>query len=141
MGRNPQVLAAAFRVAKAKKAKIAQLGITADMTEDEIDSLVMSLAEAKAIEKEAPMKDFVAGQQWYVEQLVTFAGMTAKERLDAEFEDKFPEVASEEELLALLEDDEPVEEPEPTDPVVDTADTEEGAGEGTDTEAEVKKAA
>ncbi len=104
MGKNPQVTATAFKKAKAKMKKIAQLSITPDMSEDEIDAIVMDLAEAKAIENNAPVGDFVKGQQWYVQSLVDFSGMTPQERLDLEYEDVFGEVASEEELLALLAD-------------------------------------
>ncbi len=108
MGRNPEVTAMAFRQAKRKLRKIEQLGITSDMSEDDIDAKIMDLAEAKAIEASAPVSDFVAGQQWYVESLVAFAGMTPIERLNVEYEEAFPEVASEEELLAALADPVPV---------------------------------
>lgn len=104
MGRNPQITAVAFKKAKAKLAKIKQLGILPDMTVEAIDALVMNLAEAKAIENSAPVANYVKGQQWYVQSLVDFAGLTAAERLDFEYNDCFAEVASEEELVAMLED-------------------------------------
>ena len=103
MGKNPQVMATAFKKGRAKLKKIEQLGIVADISEDDIDTIVMNLAEAKAIENSAPVADYVKGQQWYVQSLVDFAGLTAAERLDFEYNDCFAEVASEEELVAMLE--------------------------------------
>ena len=103
MGRNPQITAVAFKKAKAKLAKIKQLGILPDMTVEAIDALVMNLAEAKAIVEQKDVKEFVAGQEYYVGMLVEFSGMTAIEQLNIEYDDAFPEVASEEELLAMLE--------------------------------------
>lgn len=102
MDRNPQVLATAFKKARAKLKKINQLGITPDMSEDDIDKLVIKLSEIKGIETNSHMNNFITGQQWYVQSLVDFSGMTAEERLDHEYEDCFPDVASEQELLDML---------------------------------------
>jgi hypothetical protein len=103
MDRNQQVLAIAFKKAKRKLQRIKELGITADMSEDAIDSLVTQLAEAKAVEAEAPVKDFLDGQQWYVESLVTASGMTSQELIDAEYEDSFADAASEDEMSEVLD--------------------------------------
>ena len=114
MGRNPQVMATAAKKAVSMLARIQQLGITSDMSEDDKDALVMNLAEAKAIESELPVGDFVKGQEWYVQNLVDFAGMTPLQRLDDQYNDCFYEVASEEEILAMLTDPVPAEEPKKT---------------------------
>ena len=50
-GKNEQALAMAFRRALAMSAKIKELEITPDMSEDDVDGMVKFLAEAKA-EKE-----------------------------------------------------------------------------------------
>ncbi len=106
--RNPQVQATAGKKARAKLVKIQELGITADMSEDDADALIVRLATAKAIEDSVPVADKMKGQQWYVNELIKFAGMTALERLNTEYDDCFFEVASEEEILAMLEDPAPV---------------------------------
>jgi hypothetical protein len=100
--RNPLVLAAAFKNAKGKLAKIKQLSIRPDMDVEEVDIIILQLAEAKAIEKNLPMTDFVSGQQWYVKTLVEFSGMSAEDRLETEYQSCFADIASEEELLAQL---------------------------------------
>jgi len=119
MGRNPQVMATAAKKAVSMLARIQQFGITADMSEDDTDALVMNLAEAKAIEAELPIGEFVKGQEWYVESLKLFQGMTPLQRLDNQYNDCFFEVASEEEILAML-----------TDPVPAPAPVEEKTGTG-----------
>ena len=103
MGRNPQITSAAGKQAVRKLAKIKQLGITPDMAVEDIDAIVMNLAEAKAIVDNKNIKECVSGQEYYVNMLVEFAGMTPLEQLNAEYETAFFEVASEEELLAKLE--------------------------------------
>ncbi len=104
MGRNPQVMATGGRQARSMLDKVEQLGITAEMSEDDMDALVLRLAEAKAIEQDKPMKGFVSGQNWYVGQLIAFAGMTPLERLNFKCEEVFYDIASEEEILATLAD-------------------------------------
>lgn len=102
MEQNQQVLATAYKKAKYKLSRIAELKITPDMDEDDIDDIVMNLATAKAIQEERPVKEFTRGQQWYVESLVKFSGMTPLERLDTEYEDCFADSSSKEDMLAKL---------------------------------------
>ena len=107
--RNPLVMATAAKKAVSMLGKIQQFGITKDMSEDATDALVMDLATAKAIEMNKPVAECVKGQEYYVGMLKDFQGMTPLQRLDNQYNDVFFEVASEEEILALL-----------TDPVVET---------------------
>lgn len=103
MDRNQHVLAIAFRKAKGKKGAIKRLGITPEMDNDARRDLVISLAEAKSEKDGVPVENLIDGQQWYVQSLIDFSGLTAVEQLDAEYADAFPEVASEDELLSALE--------------------------------------
>lgn len=101
---DPLIRASAFRSARGKSVKIAELGITPDMSEDAIDEIVSQLAEKKAEETGKKFEDIVKGQRWYVEDLVKFSGLDAQERLDYEYMQKFPDIASEDEMLQSLED-------------------------------------
>jgi hypothetical protein len=121
MDRNQSVLTSAFKKAKAKIKRIQELGIRADMTEDEIEEVVVALATAKALENEGKtVKDYLDGQQWYVESLVKAAGLTGQELLDSEYEEAFADNASEDEMLTALnalrtkpaESEESIKEPE-----------------------------
>ena len=103
MDRNQHVLAIAFRKAKGKKGAIKRLGVTPEMDNDARRDLVISLAEAKAEKDGASTESYIDGQQWYVQSLIDFSALTPAEQLDAEYIDAFPEVASEDELLAALE--------------------------------------
>lgn len=103
MDRNQHVLAIAFKKAKGKRGAIARLGITPEMAPDAKKKLVISLAEAKAKDTSTKVDEHLDGQQWYVESLIEFSGLTAKEQLDAEYDAAFPSVAGEDELLAALE--------------------------------------
>ena len=102
MEQNQQVLATAYRKAKHKLVRIAELGITRDMDEDAVDDIVMRLSMAKALQEDRPVSEFTRGQQWYVESLVKFSGMTPLDRLDTEYEDCFADSSSKEDMLAKL---------------------------------------
>ena len=103
-GKNEQALAMAFRRALAMSAKIKELEITPDMDEEAVDAMVKFLAEAKA-EKEGidDWKQFLKGQRWYVEDLVTFSGLDSQQKLDRCYKDCFPDVATEAEMLNMLD--------------------------------------
>ena len=102
--KNPHGLALGFRRARAKSNKIKELKITPDFTDDQIDTLVKTLSEAKAkADGNDDWKPYSKGQQWYIEDLVKFSAMTAREKLDYEYEMAFPETADEDEMLAALE--------------------------------------
>ena len=100
--KNPQALTLAFKKAKGKILKIQELGITPEMDEESIELLIEMLATAKAVEDNSTMAEHVKGQRWYVEGLVAFSGLTAKEQLDKEYKDSFADTASEDEMLEAL---------------------------------------
>lgn len=103
MDRNQQVMATAFKKAKSKILRIKQLGITPTMTEDAIEQIVIDLATVKALETQGKtIKDFLDGQQWYVESLVKASGLTGTEIFNAEYDDSFGDIASEEEMFGVL---------------------------------------
>lgn len=103
MNRNQHVLAIAFKKAKGKRGAIKRLGIVPDMDSDAKKALIYKLAEAKADAEGKTAEPFIEGQEWYVNSLVEFSGKTAQEQLDSEYEDAFPTIAGEDELLAALE--------------------------------------
>lgn len=102
--KNAHALAMAYKRALAKSLKIKELEITPDMDEEAIDAMVKFLAELKA-EKEGvdDWKQFLKGQRWYVEDLVAFSKLDAQQRLDLEYRNSFPEVATEAEMLNSLQ--------------------------------------
>lgn len=104
MDKNQHALALAFKKAKAKSNKIKELNIHSDMTEQEIEDMIVMQAKAKAETAGDEWTTHIKGMRWYVESLVKFSGLSAKERLEVEYEDAFAEVASEAEMLAKLED-------------------------------------
>ena len=103
--RNPLALALAFKRAKGKTLKIQLLGITPKLKPTEIDKMIQTLATKKAEELGDAEKwaEEVKGQRWYVEDLVAFSALSPKERLDKEYEQAFPDVAEEDEMLLALE--------------------------------------
>ena len=100
--KNQQVLATAYKKAKSKIAKIKELGITPDMSQDDQDAIIKRLAEAKAIEENEPMTKFLHGQEWYVKSLVDFSGIEPAQQLDQEYEDCFADFSTEDEMTAKL---------------------------------------
>ena len=102
--KNAHALAMAYKRAVAKSLKIKELEITPDMEEEDIDAMVKFCAELKA-EKEGvdDWKQFLKGQRWYVEDLVAFSKLDAQQRLDLEYRNSFPEVATEAEMLNSLQ--------------------------------------
>ena len=100
MSKNQEILALAFRKAKAKNEKIKEYDINADMSAEDTEQLVIKLAKLKnPNEWTAEVK----GQTWYVKDLQEFSKLTAAERLNHQYEIEFPSIASEAELLAKLE--------------------------------------
>lgn len=104
--KNGHALAMAYRRAVAKSLKIKELDITPEMEDDEDaqDAMVQWLAEAKA-EREGTedWKQYLKGQRWYVEDLISFSKLDAQGRLDLEYRNSFPDVATEQEMLNSLQ--------------------------------------
>lgn len=101
--KNPEALATAYRRAVGKSLKIKELGITPDYTAEETDTMIELLAKKKAEQTGKKWETHVAGQRWYVEDLIKFSSMDASTRLDYEYSQAFPDTASEDELLNSLE--------------------------------------
>lgn len=102
--KNDQALAMAYRRAVAKSLKIKELEITPDMSEEDIDAMVKYCAEVKAAKEGVEdWKQFLKGQRWYIEDLVAFSKLDAQQRLDLEYRNSFPDVASEQEMLNSLQ--------------------------------------
>lgn len=102
MDRKPEAVAAAAKDGIAKLEKIKELGITSDMSQEDQDTLVENLATAKAIETEVDVKECRAGQRWYVEQLVEFAGMEPEDQFEHLYRQKFASQANEEEIVDVF---------------------------------------
>ena len=102
--KNAHALAMAYKRALAKSLKIKELEITPDMSEEDIDAMVKFCAEMKALKEGVEdWKQFLNGQRWYVEDLVAFSKLDAQQRLDLEYRNSFPEVATEAEMLNSLQ--------------------------------------
>jgi len=104
MKKNQHALALAFKKAKAKGSKIKELGITPDMSEQDIEDMIVTQAKLKAELDDSAWTTHIKGMRWYIESLVKFSSLEAEERLDAEYEEAFADVASEAEMLAKLEE-------------------------------------
>ena len=103
MDKKPQALTAAYKDAVAKNVRIKELGITPDISQETIDKIVEDLSTAKALaEPGTQVKDFRSGQEWYVESLVTYSKLTAEERLEFCYNQKFAEQANEAEMIDAL---------------------------------------
>ena len=107
MEQNKHALANAYKVAAAKTKKIKELGITSKMTKKETNTLVELLARNKA-ETEGKTDDdawleYTKGQRWYVEDLQEFSKLSPREKLDREYQVAFGDIASEEEMLEMLD--------------------------------------
>ena len=102
IGKNQEVLALAFKKAKAKSLKIKELLIEPDMEADSIDALIVSLSKAKASKDGGDWTEYVKGQRWYVQSLVEYSGLSSDDRLESDYEAEFPNVASYAELKDKL---------------------------------------
>lgn len=104
-GKNAQATTLAFKRARSRSLKIKELGITPEITEDETNALIETLAKAKAV-KEGSEDDteYIRGQRIYVEGLIALAKLpTAQERIDYEYHNAFADVAKEEEMVQDLD--------------------------------------
>lgn len=102
MDRKPEAVSATCADGMAKLEKIKQLGITSDMSQDSQDELVERLSEIKAIETETDIKDIRAGQRWYVESLVEFAGLEPEDQFEHLYRKQFAKQANEAEILDVF---------------------------------------
>jgi len=104
-GKNHEVLAMAFKRAKGKSKKITELGITPKFTKKQTDAMIVKLADEKLADPtyKKDRNEAIKGQRWYVEDLIAFSALTVQERLDAEYEASFADIAGEDEMLGELQ--------------------------------------
>ncbi len=101
--RNSIALALAYKRARAKKLKIKEIGLTTDITEDEINILVKKFAEAKAEREGKQAKDLYRGQRIYIAGLIEFAAIkSGEEAIDYEYQNAFADAASQSEHVIDL---------------------------------------
>lgn len=103
MDKKPEALSATFFDVKAKLKKVAQLGITPDMSQEAQDVLVEKLSLAKALADDSKIADHRNGQAWYIESLVEFSGLDTTGQFEHSYQRKFAESASEDEMLDDIE--------------------------------------
>lgn len=102
MERNPLASTLAFKKCKGKVLKVAELGITPDMPENQREALIETLANIKVVEDGVEFKDAVKGQRWYVESLIKFSGLEPQAQFDAEYDMAIEDTASEDEMVDIL---------------------------------------
>ena len=101
---TPEMRSAAYKEAINRKNQMKLHGITADMSEKEADDKIIEMAKAKAELTGKPFKTLISGQEWYVTELIAFAGMSADERYAWGRSQSFADTATDNELLAALGD-------------------------------------
>lgn len=103
MQENQQAVVSAYKKTKAKSQKILDLGIRADMTKEEIAEIVLKLSEAKGMEANKPLDEFIKGQEWYVKDLMKLSALNITERFVYEVNLAVVETSSKDELMEDLE--------------------------------------
>jgi len=99
---TPEMRSAAYKEALQRKQQMKLHNITADMTQEQSDAKIIQLSEAKAELTGKPVSSVAAGQEWYVNELIEFAGMSPTERYQWGRDQSFPDTASDAELLSAL---------------------------------------
>lgn len=99
---TPEMRSAAFGEAKQRLDQMKLHGITTGMTQEQIDEKVIELTEKKAQLTGKSISSLAAGQEWYVNCLVEYAGMTAEQRYLWGKEQSFADTATDDELLDAL---------------------------------------
>ena len=98
-----ELLPLSYKQSKAIIAKIAELGITPDMADEEKDKLVVKLAKEKAETSGKPYTSHLKGMEWYVNSLVEKSALEGKELLETQYNEMLPYNSSFDELAAMLE--------------------------------------
>lgn len=98
--KNQLAVALGGRRALAKARKIKELGITPAITEDATDELIETLCKLKDPDN---WETHLKGQRWYVEDLIKFSALSSTDKLNVEYTQAFPDVASEDELVSELD--------------------------------------
>ena len=100
-----ELLPLSYKQSKTIIAKIVELGITPDMTDEDKDKLVVKLAKDKAKESGKPYTAHLKGMEWYVNSLVEKSAKDAKELLETQYKEMLPYNSSFDELAAMLEEE------------------------------------
>ena len=66
------------------------------------DKVILKLAKAKAEKDGDTYIQHLKGQRWYVEDLIAFSGLNTEEQFELEYQNAFPDVAGETELIASI---------------------------------------
>jgi len=98
--KNPHAMALAGKRALAMARMINTLGINKDMNQEAINNLAITRAKEIAGDD---FKSKLNGQEWYIGSLVKFSSLSAREKLDIEYQRAFPECANEDEIIVALE--------------------------------------
>lgn len=101
--KNPQARSAAFRTCRGKILKIQELGITPDMKSEDVDKLIVKLANAKVAATEgSDLNEQIKNQRWYVESLIAFSAKSVEDQFESEYQAAFADVGSEAEQMEFL---------------------------------------
>ena len=100
---NPAAKAKARRIVLAKTKRISDLGLSTKMPVEAKDEIIFNLATAKAMLTGKQIKDVIAGQVWYVNDLIEYSCLTPQERLDLEYNQAVVVECSDQEFLGLVE--------------------------------------
>ena len=102
MDHKQELLALAFKQAKAIKAKIAELEITQEMEQDKVDVLITSMAKDKAETSGKPYTAHLSGMEWYIKDLQAKSIMKDEQLLQNQYNELLPANSSFEELTRML---------------------------------------
>ncbi len=100
MDKNQFAMATAYKKAVAKNRKIKELDLSPKMTVKAVDKVILTLAKAKAEKDGDTYITHLKGQRWYVEDLIVFSGLDPEAQFELEYQNAFPDVAGETELIA-----------------------------------------
>lgn len=104
MERDPIATTVALKNAVQKATRIKELGLTPDMSQEDIDRVITDLATAKALISGQKMSGFISGQEWYVNSLIAFSKLSSEEKLEAEYKRALIETAGFDEGVSILDE-------------------------------------
>lgn len=102
MEHKQELLALAFKQAKAIKTKIVELNISDTMEQDTVDTLIVSLAKNKSETSGKPYTAHLSGMEWYVKDLQAKSVMKDDQLLQNQYNELLPANSSFEELTKML---------------------------------------
>ena len=72
------------------------------MSEEELEEVIIARSKEKAEDQGGDWTKYVRGQRFYIENLLKYASIGLEDVYQLEYENAFPDVASEDELLSVL---------------------------------------